>query len=91
MAVKRPTRRLSIRRYYPRAVAVYQINDIDNGDTIEFADFDPDTNIETATIVNADDGATVTQGAISDNVLTVADATMLNNRVWVFVVGLMVP
>ena len=91
MAVKRPTRRLSIRRYYPRAIAVYQINDIDNGDTIEFADFDPNTAIDTATIVNSEDGATVTQGAISDNVLTINDVTMANSRVWVFVVGLTVP
>lgn len=88
MAVKRPTKRLSIRRYYPRAIGVYQINDIDNGDTVEFADFDPDIAIETATIVNSDDGATVTQGAISDNVLTINDATMTNSRVWVFIVGL---
>ncbi len=91
MATTRPDKRLSIRRYWPRAVAVYQINELDDADTIELADFDPGENIETATIVNADDGATVTQGAISNNVLTVNDATMADSRVWIFIVGLMAP
>jgi len=91
MATKYPDRRLFIKKNWPRAIAVYQINELDDGDTIELADFDSNENIETATIVNADDGATVTQGAISDNVLTVNDATMDDSRVWIFVVGLIAP
>lgn len=91
MATKRPDRRLHIRRYWPRAVAVYQITELDNNDTIEFADFDPNENIESAMIIDAEDGSEITQGAISNNVLTVSDAGADDTRVWIFVVGLIAP
>jgi len=91
MATKRPDRRRFIRKVWPRAVAVYEINELDNGDTIELADFDPNEDINTATIVNAEDGATITQSAISKNILTVNDVTVDDTRVWIFVVGLITP
>ena len=91
MAMKYPDRRILFKKYWPRGVGVYEINEIDNADTIRIEDFDVGEAIETATIVNADTGATVTQGAISYNVLTINDATMDDSRIWIFVVGLMAP
>ena len=90
MASKRPDRRLMLKKFWPRGVGVYQITDLDDGDTVEFADFDPDIAIESATIIDAEDGSTITQGAIANNVLTVNDAGVTNDRCWFFVVGTLV-
>jgi len=91
MASKRPDRRLFLKKLFPRGVGVYQITELDDSDTIEFADFDSGEAIESAMIVNADTGAEITQAAIALNVLEVNDGTVDDTRVWIFIVGKLAP
>ena len=91
MASKYPDRRLLLKKYWPRGVGVYQITELDDNDTIELGDFDPNETIETAVIVKAEDGSEVTQAAIALNVLEVNDATADDTRVWIFAVGKLAP
>ena len=91
MASKTPDRRLLLKKYWPRGVGVYLINELDDSDTIELADFDPGEAIESAMIVDAEDGSEITQAAIALNVLEVNDAGVDDTRVWIFVVGKLAP
>ena len=91
MAVLSPSRTVWKDRRKPFMVGVYEVDKADNNDTIEFDDFFDDDAILTATIVNMRTGATVTQSAISNNVLTINDATIEDDPIIIFVYGWMSP
>ena len=91
MAVLTPTRTLFKDRRKPFHIGLYEIDSADNNDTIELPDFIDTVGILTATIVNMRDGATVTQGAISNNVLVINDATILDTPILILAYGWMVP
>ena len=78
-------------RRKPFFVGLYEIEKADNNDTIELGDFHETDAILTATIVNMRTGATVTQGAIAANVLTINDATILDDPIIILAYGWMMP
>lgn len=91
MASKTPDRRLCLKKFWPRGAGLYQITELDDNDTIELADFDPGETIESAMIVDAEDGSEITQAAIALNVLEVNDAGVDDTRVLIFAVGKLAP
>lgn len=89
MADRTPKRKI-FKKNWPIAYAVFEINEIDNADTVTAYGFDPNEDVFAKAVFATDpsDEVTIT---ISNNVVTMADATLNDSRIIVFVMGWMTP
>lgn len=67
--------------------AVYEVDDVDNGDTITLDVFSTAENLKKAVIMRKDVGTEITCTHAALNVVTVADATASNESVVLFAYG----